>query len=137
MSNKVRHRSSQIQTFHMRLGINLIMRYLHTLKHRSVCFGSFLYLIGSVASYSQDAKEYKHALGFTSDNDAYVAFENFDRFYTFGADIFFAWKPDRFLGLEKPIPKKNNYFFRLGLQQEGYTPNHTHTINYTRLCCNQ
>ena len=106
----------------MRLGINLIMRYLHTLKHRSVCFGSFLYMIGSVASFSQDTKEYKHALGFTSDNDAYVAFENFDRFYTFGADIFFAWKPDRFLGLEKPIPKKNNYFFRLGLQQEGYTP---------------
>ncbi|MDX1334030.1 MAG: DUF2219 family protein [Robiginitalea sp.] len=84
--------------------------------------GSLTYLLCAVASFSQEADAYKYALGFKSDNDAYVAFENFDRFYTFGANIFFAWKPPRFLGLEKPLPKKKDYFFQLGLQQEGYTP---------------
>jgi hypothetical protein len=75
-----------------------------------------------MASFSQDSDGYKYALGFTSDNDAYVAFENFDRYYTFGASIFFDLRPDRFLGLEKQFPQKEHYFFRFGIHSEGYTP---------------
>jgi hypothetical protein len=72
--------------------------------------------------FSQEATGYKYALGFSSDNDAYVAFENFDRYYTFGAGIYFAFRPDHFMGLEKKFPDKANYFFRLGIQSDGYTP---------------
>jgi len=96
--------------------------YFYSTKYKSVFLGSFLSLTCSLASFSQDADNYKYALGFTSDNDAYVAFENFDRYYTFGASMFFALRPDRFMGLEKQFPEKKNYFFRFGIQSKGYTP---------------
>lgn len=88
----------------------------------SLCIGSFLSLICSLPSLAQESPGYKYALGFSSDNDAYVAFENFDRYYTFGAGILFAFRPDRFLGLEKKFPEKEDYFIRFGIQSEGYTP---------------
>jgi hypothetical protein len=75
-----------------------------------------------MASFAQDSVGYKYALGFTSDNDAYVTFENRDRYYTFGAGIFFALRPERFMGLEKQFAKKKDYFFRFRIQSEGYTP---------------
>lgn len=91
-------------------------------KYFPLGLGSVLCLACSLRSFAQEASEYKYALGFSSDNDAYVAFENFDRYYTFGAGIFFDFRPDQFLGLEKIFPEKENYFIRLGIQSEGYTP---------------
>ena len=91
-------------------------------KYISFCFGSFLSLVCSLPSFAQEASEYKYALGFTSDNDAYVTFENRDRYYTFGAGIFFALRPERFMGLERKFSKKKDYFFRFRIQSEGYTP---------------
>lgn len=96
--------------------------YLFLKKHLPLCFGSFLCLVCALPSFSQETAAYKYALGFTSDNDAYVTFENRDRYYTFGAGIFLSFRPDRFMGLEKPFPEKKNYFFRFAVQSEGYTP---------------
>ena len=88
------------------------MKPLSTFRYKAFFSGSFLSLICSVASFSQDTTTYKYALGFTSDNDAYVTFENRDRYYTFGAGIFFALRPERFMGLERKFFKKKDYFFR-------------------------
>ena len=96
--------------------------YLRLLKYVPLCFGTFFCLVLCKPAFSQETATYKYALGFTSDNDAYVAFENFDRYYTFGAGLYFSIRPDRFIGLEKPFPEKQNYFFRFGLQSEGHTP---------------
>jgi hypothetical protein len=93
-----------------------------TFRYKAFCSCSLLYLLCSAASFSQDTIPYKYALGFTSDNDAYVTFENRDRYYTFGAGIHFALRPERFMGLEKQFSKKKDYFFCFRIQSEGYTP---------------
>ncbi len=99
--------------------IQLVLRRFY--RNSRVCFGSF-FLFCAAASFSQGSGDYRYALGFTSDNDAYVAIENRDRYYTFGAGLYFAFKPKRFLGLENTFTEKKNYFFRFRLQSEGYTP---------------
>jgi len=96
--------------------------HLSFLRYKPFFLGCLLCLACSISSFSQDAAGYKYALGFTSDNDAYVTFENRDRYYTFGAGFFFTLRPERFLGLENRFSKKKDYFFRFRIQSEGYTP---------------
>ena len=99
-----------------------MMNLFHNFSYSAFFSSSLLFLICSGVSFAQDTVPYKYALGFTSDNDAYVTFENRDRYYTFGAGFFFALRPERFLGLERQFSKKTDYFFRFRIQSEGYTP---------------
>ncbi|MEN8800248.1 MAG: lipid A-modifier LpxR family protein, partial [Flavobacteriaceae bacterium] len=57
-----------------------------------------------------------------SDNDAFVAWENRDRYYTYGMGASLAFKAKNLLGLENWFSQKEYNFFRAGIRIEGYTP---------------
>lgn len=72
--------------------------------------------------FGQEKEEYKFQLEASTSNDAFIVWENFDRYYTYGAGFKLRFKSKRLLGLEKLFPKKTNYFFSAGFRSEGYTP---------------
>jgi len=79
-----------------------------------------LLLCQLINSQSQDP--YKFSLHLSSDNDAFSAARNFDRYYTYGAGIKLSFQADSLLGLQRLFSNKENYFFSVGIRSEGYTP---------------
>ncbi|OZV68679.1 lipid A-modifier LpxR family protein [Winogradskyella aurantia] len=75
-----------------------------------------------IRSYGQSVDTYKYQLEVSTDNDAFIIWENFDRYYTYGAGFKFNFKAKRLLGLEKVFQNKSAYFFGAGIRSEGYTP---------------
>ncbi|WP_115462886.1 lipid A-modifier LpxR family protein [Winogradskyella aurantiaca] len=71
---------------------------------------------------SQNQDPYKFSLHISSDNDAFSAARNFDRYYTYGAGIKLSFKADSILGLQRLFSNKEHYFFNAGIRSEGYTP---------------
>lgn len=88
---------------------------------KSNCFLTVL-LFCILSIHAQDKTSYKYALELNTDNDAFIIWENFDRFYTYGAGLKLDFKKERVLGLEKLFSKKTNYFFSAGFRTEGYAP---------------
>lgn len=73
------------------------------------------------SGYAQKKEDFKAAVVVSSDNDAFVFWQNSDQFYTFGAGIKTMIKSQRFLGLEKLFSQKKDYFFDFELRSEGFT----------------
>lgn len=72
--------------------------------------------------YSQEDQQYKNVLTLNIDNDAFVAWENRDRYYSFAAGASLAFNSKSLLGFQNWFGKKRSYFFKTGLRIEGYTP---------------
>ncbi len=70
----------------------------------------------------QEQENFRHSIEISSDNDAFNLWENFDRYYTYGAGLKFYFKAEKLLGLEKLFSKKQDYFFSASIRSEGYTP---------------
>ena len=70
----------------------------------------------------QEQLNFKHSIEISTDNDAFNLWENFDRYYTYGAGLKFYFKAEKLLGLEKLFSKKQDYFFSASIRTEGYTP---------------
>lgn len=71
---------------------------------------------------AQEQENFKHRIEISTDNDAFNLWENFDRYYTYGAGIKYAFKSEKLLGLENLFSKKQDYFFSASIRSEGYTP---------------
>ncbi len=81
-----------------------------------------LLLCSVLNSHAQQEEGFDFEVTVNSDNDAFVAWNNKDIYYTYGIGLQMAFKADRFLSLEKLFPSKKTYFFKVGLRMEGYTP---------------
>ena len=82
----------------------------------------FIILYFGTISAQEPKSEFQSVLTINSDNDAFVAWENRDRYYTFGIGASFAFRAKRLLGFQKWFPKKEGIFYSGGLRMEGYTP---------------
>ncbi len=73
-------------------------------------------------AYSQNNESFKFQAEINTDNDAFIIWENFDRYYTYGAGFRLAFKAKNLLGLQNLFKTKRDFFFSAGLRSEGYTP---------------
>ncbi len=90
---------------------------------------SAILLLCSVLNIHGQHKEgYNFEVHLNSDNDAFVAWNNKDIYYSYGIGLQMAFKADRFLALEKLFASKKSYFFNAGLRMEGYTPSNKFLI---------
>lgn len=70
----------------------------------------------------QSSTTWSHEVTFSSANDAYVIWQNSDRFYSYGLGLSLKFKSEKLLGLQQLFPRKADYYFESGLRMEGYTP---------------
>ncbi len=71
--------------------------------------------------YAQNDQNTDIYLQLSTDNDAFVFWNNSDRFYTYGIGVDILWEPNSFLGLEKRHTKKKRFLVKTELRSEGYT----------------
>lgn len=83
---------------------------------------AFLFLLWISPLRAQKGEGFKYEITLSTDNDALVAWQNKDRYYSFGLGTEIAFKSDRLLGLEKLFPSKSDHFFSTEVKAEGYTP---------------
>lgn len=90
----------------------------------SYAYALFLILFFSsiIRGYAQNIDTFSKEISFSSANDAYVIWQNSDRFYSYGLGLNFKFQKEKLLGLQKYFLKKEGYFFEIGLRLEGYTP---------------
>lgn len=83
-----------------------------------------LLLTFSTQLYAQDPelKAFDKELSISSANDAFVVWQNSDRFYSFGIGLNLKFKTDKLFGLQNAFVEKTDYFFEIGIRLEGYTP---------------
>ncbi len=93
---------------------------MNSTKLRSCPLCFLLLLI--IRANSQGSDTFDKEISFSSANDAYVIWQNSDRFYSYGVGLNLKFKKEKWLGLQKYFPKKTAYFFEVGLRLEGYTP---------------
>lgn len=74
------------------------------------------------SSFGQTSNSYNYQLEISTDNDAFIIWENYDRYYTYGAGFKLNFKVKKLLGLENVFQNKFDYFFSVGIRSEGYTP---------------
>lgn len=88
--------------------------------------GYFVFLIliflGIIRAYTQEPNTFSKEISLSSANDAYVIWQNSDRFYSYGVGINLKFKKEKLLGLQSFFQKKTDFFFEIGLRLEGYTP---------------
>jgi lipid A 3-O-deacylase len=70
----------------------------------------------------QEKDSFNYQLETSTANDAFIIWENFDRYYTYGVGFKLSFKANRVLGLQQIFKSKENYFFSIGVRSEGYTP---------------
>jgi len=93
----------------------------------------FCALFICVALFSQDpqgSREFDKELSLVIDNDALVAWQDIDQYYSFGVGISFRFKSEKLLGLQNYFPNKAAYFFEVGLKVEGYTPSVKEVLDF-------
>ncbi|WP_282161705.1 lipid A-modifier LpxR family protein [Ulvibacterium marinum] len=82
----------------------------------------FILLFFSIEGNAQRPDIFSSEISLSSANDAYVIWQNSDRFYSYGAGVNLKFKKEKILRLQKYFPKKTGYFFEIGLRLEGFTP---------------
>ncbi len=90
-------------------------------KFGSGCIG-YLFLLLTHWGTAQNTPAFDREISFSSANDAFVVWQNSDRFYSYGLGLNLKFKKEKILGLQRYFPKKTGYFFEVGLRLEGYTP---------------
>ncbi len=85
-------------------------------------FFIFLLLQTGLLYAQRSPTDFKRVLTIHTDNDAFVAWENRDRYYTYGLGGSLSFKAKNLLGLQDWFSQREHYFFRAGLRIEGYTP---------------
>ncbi|WP_345742213.1 lipid A-modifier LpxR family protein [Cellulophaga baltica] len=80
------------------------------------------FLFWNIVCLGQKPNKFNSEISFSSANDAYVIWQNSDRFYSYGVGLNLKFKKDKLFGLQKYFLKKEDYFFDIGLRIEGYTP---------------
>ena len=91
------------------------------LKVSILCF-CWLLAQSSIAQEHKNA--YRYQLSIDTDNDAFIHWENYDRYYTYGVGFKVSFLADSLLGVQKWFPKKEDHFYAIGLRSEAYTPTH-------------
>ncbi len=86
------------------------------------CYPLCFLLLLIIRTNAQNQHTFDSEISFSSANDAYVVWQNSDRFYSYGLGLKLKFKKEKMLGLQKYFPKKEAYFFEFGLRLEGYTP---------------
>jgi hypothetical protein len=97
----------------MKLPTNLYVTY--SIASVFFCFLSSQQLV------AQENTDYRYSFELITDNDAYVAWQNSDQYYSFGVGMKMAFRPKRFLGLQGLLPNRQNFFIDIQLKSEGYT----------------
>lgn len=94
------------------------------MKHPKIshCFFFFIFLFVSIQITAQDQNSFNKEFSFSSANDAFVVWQNSDRFYSFGLGSSLKFKREKLFGLQNLFSKKTDYFFETGIRLEGYTP---------------
>ncbi len=87
---------------------------------RNLCFLVLLWF--TIGASAQKPDNFDRELSFSTANDAYVIWQNSDRFYSYGVGANLKFKKKKFLGLQEYFPEKTGYFFEVGLRLEGFTP---------------
>ncbi|WP_298501595.1 hypothetical protein [uncultured Maribacter sp.] len=90
--------------------------YMSLVKFRSYPLCFLLFLI--IRSNAQRTNTFKSEISFSSANDAYVIWQNSDRFYSYGVGLNLKVKKEKLFGLQKYFSKKEDYFFDIGLRIE-------------------
>jgi hypothetical protein len=85
------------------------------------CVATFFCFLFILQLSAQDSTDFKYSFELSTDNDAFVAWQNSDKHYTFGVGMKMAFRPKQFLGLQRLLPKKKNFFIDVLLKSEGYT----------------
>ncbi len=80
------------------------------------------FLCSVLHSHAQNDESFHGEISVNTDNDALVAWQNKDIYYTYGIGLQVAFKTEHFLALENLFPSKASYFFKAGIRMEGYTP---------------
>jgi len=83
-------------------------------------FSILLFL--SIQISAQDRDSLNREFLFSSANDAFVVWQNSDRFYSFGLGASLKFKKEKLFGLKNLFSTKTDYFFETGIRLEGYTP---------------
>ena len=86
------------------------------------CYSIFFLLLFIIKGNAQLPGTFDREISFSTANDAYVIWQNSDRFYSYGIGLNLKFKKEKVLGLQKYFPKKEGYFFEMGLRLEGFTP---------------
>jgi hypothetical protein len=81
----------------------------------------FLFHFGTFFA-QEESIDFNNVIGINTDNDALVAWENRDRYYTFGIGASLSFKARKLLGLQNWFSSKKTVFYTAGLRMEGYTP---------------
>ena len=95
------------------------MRYIINISR---FFLFFVFLLFSILCTAQKTNTFSREISFSSSNDAFVVWQNSDRFYSYGIGTNLKFKSEKLFGLQNYFKNKNNYFFEVGLRLEGYTP---------------
>lgn len=84
---------------------------------------AIIFVFHYVTFFAQEPEEdFSNVLTINSDNDAFVAWENRDRYYSYGLGASLAFRANKLAGLQHWFSKKEHNFFRTGIRIEGYTP---------------
>lgn len=89
-----------------------------------------LFIISAQKSRAQE-NIYKSELKVIVDNDIFAVFRDSDRYYSYGMGLEYAFKTEKFLGLQKLFKNKKNLFYTLGVRLEGYTPSQVRAFAFT------
>ncbi|MFD2564737.1 lipid A-modifier LpxR family protein [Aquimarina rubra] len=93
------------------------------MKPKITSFFFFIYLFILPIQISKAQEEtYNSELKVIIDNDIFAVFRDSDRYYSYGMGLEYAFKTEKFLGLQNLFKNKKNVFYTLGLKLEGYTP---------------
>ncbi|MGI9547860.1 MAG: lipid A-modifier LpxR family protein [Flavobacteriaceae bacterium] len=82
----------------------------------------FLFWNGYLLYGQQPNADFKSVLTVNSDNDAFVFWENRDRYYTYGIGASISFRAEKLVGLEKWMAEKEAFFITTTVRIEGYTP---------------
>lgn len=87
----------------------------------TLIFSMCLPLLGNA---QEDAPAFGSELTLDTDNDAFIPWENFDRYYTYGFGARYSFRAEQLIGLQNWFDKKQAFYFSAGFRSEGYTPTH-------------
>ena len=90
------------------------------MKNKHLIFLSLLLNLNFI--WAQDDENFRSVISLNTDNDALVAWENRDRYYTFGIGLSASFRAKKLLGFQNWFKNKEDYFFSGTLRIEGYTP---------------
>lgn len=73
---------------------------------------------------AQENPGYRHQIELGTDNDFFIVYTSTDRYYTYGVNGTYRWRPKKENFIGRLFPEKNGYYQSIGLNMEAYTPSY-------------